>query len=933
MRISHHTGVSFKEVQFPNTSNLDYDQIWRFLQNIPSLRGEKLPEKCGTDVWAAARQGFKCGSRGVVFAGSLQFNNGPGSLFHFRLAPMRLDHSHRLGRRYGDNRFLEIDVPDLTGRQLPKILEILGDRGRDLVIKWLIDGTHTLFGYTWKPFFVKTKERRDKKSSGSESSSEEKGSTYRVYFFAVDEPDPLHLDFGPMTITNLFHAIRPTEENKDESFLKLFTRTAIALSRNSATVILDRAQIRECEDLTFPRENPKGEVMTDGAGRISPTLALKVTQILGLSYPPSSFQGRIGSAKGVWTVEYSDKSGEDWIETSRSQRKWSRGTDRESDDSSQRTFEVLKCSGPLKSADLNVQFLPILINRANDKLAMKRTISKLLEEGLKQQVETIKTALESPQLLRKWLRENKANLSERLKTGIVPYRAGLPVSMMERLNVMLDAGFDPKCLLFMKHMVRRVFSSKCEELKKRLNIAVGKSAYAYMVPDFWGVLEPGEVYIDFSSFTDDLTNQSGALLRDDDLLVARAPAHFASDVQKVRAVAKAELMGLKDVVVFSTKGNPSLAAKLSGGDYDGDLAWICWEPTIVDNFNAIEVPEAPDLVKMGYIKKDTRTYAQLVKGHAAPVSVFLKAAFSFTMRPSMLGICTKWKARLCESRATIDSDEVVHLSALLSSLVDQAKSGFTFKEDDWTRFKREVIKMQPRPPGYKIDHMEGSITADLKAFTDRTVSKRLGEFHDLFKDPPSWDEDLATFGKQCRELSSRNDEWKILLDDLDDALASVKAHWATYWNLRSPSKNFSKDPDEDRPEFYPILDECFEKYAAIKPKLDTPITQLLLFDSSPPAELSQWSLLKASTLFASYGSKYGPKSVSLFPWLMAGRQLARLKGMYGNNGFPNTVVPAMFAMLKPDAAFVKRLEGENRNDLLDEDMADVRVDGLESLSD
>jgi len=26
------------------------------------------------------------------------------------------------------------------------------------------------------------------------------------------------------------------------------------------------------------------------------------------------------------------------------------------------------------------------------------------------------------------------------------------------------------------------------------------------------------------------------------------------------------------VIVFSTKGNPSLAAKLSGGDYDGDIA-------------------------------------------------------------------------------------------------------------------------------------------------------------------------------------------------------------------------------------------------------------------------------------------------------------------------------------------------------------------------
>jgi hypothetical protein len=94
-----------------------------------------------------------------------------------------------------------------------------------------------------------------------------------------------------------------------------------------------------------------------------------------------------------------------------------------------------------------------------------------------------------------------------------------------------------------------------------------------MVPDFSGVLEANEVFIDFSSFADVSGFASnGTLLNGVDVLVARSPAHFGSDIQKVRAVFKVELIGLKDVIVFSTKGNPSLAAKLSGGDYDGDIA-------------------------------------------------------------------------------------------------------------------------------------------------------------------------------------------------------------------------------------------------------------------------------------------------------------------------------------------------------------------------
>jgi RNA-dependent RNA polymerase len=39
------------------------------------------------------------------------------------------------------------------------------------------------------------------------------------------------------------------------------------------------------------------------------------------------------------------------------------------------------------------------------------------------------------------------------------------------------------------------------------------------------------------------------------------------------------------VILFSAKGDRPEPEMLSGGDCDGDVYWICWEPEFLDNFN------------------------------------------------------------------------------------------------------------------------------------------------------------------------------------------------------------------------------------------------------------------------------------------------------------------------------------------------------------
>jgi hypothetical protein len=66
-----------------------------------------------------------------------------------------------------------------------------------------------------------------------------------------------------------------------------------------------------------------------------------------------------------------------------------------------------------------------------------------------------------------------------------------------------------------------------------MNIAVGKSTYAFMVADPLAILEENEIHLGFSSnFRDPKDGWEQVLLHETDVLVARLPAVLSSDVQK-----------------------------------------------------------------------------------------------------------------------------------------------------------------------------------------------------------------------------------------------------------------------------------------------------------------------------------------------------------------------------------------------------------------
>jgi hypothetical protein len=193
-------------------------------------------------VWSVALKEDNYNVRGVLQSASLLYDHSsrPSSLFQFRLNPLKLELTHRLDRRFGPGRFLEIDIPDLLDHQRPKILKDLGDEGKAAVLEWLVDGDHQILGRTWKPFFTKPSEKKTSKDKAKKKSPSEQdsGPASRLTFFAVDGQDFLPSDglldrisiLHPLTkisIAILLHYILSVEKNEWQSYLKLFSRISI----------------------------------------------------------------------------------------------------------------------------------------------------------------------------------------------------------------------------------------------------------------------------------------------------------------------------------------------------------------------------------------------------------------------------------------------------------------------------------------------------------------------------------------------------------------------------------------------------------------------------------------------------------------------------------------------------------------------------------
>lgn len=898
-------------------------------------------------------KGFRLQNMAVILSASVDFNpSKDGPLFIVRLSPPKLEKSCRLNRRFGADRFFEVLMPSTNGRAVPDVLK--DEASVEKLIHWLTRERHSIFGRRWAAFFAVDAGYRKQVKELRTSPDVKPVFKERIHFFAENgngfTKSECQDALAVSCVEDMLDWLLQSKRNEEQPYLKLFSRIQLGLSKTDPVIELEKRQIRhQVGDMMSPADR----VMNDGIARVSISIARKVQQTLGLPDLPSAIQGRMGSAKGMWIVDVADESSEDWIETYSSQRKW----DCEQTDPFHRTLEVHGVPKELRSANLNLQFLPVLEDRAKDQRRMRDTIGQRMADDLRDELTSLKTSMRSPLEFRQWVHSTgSSSRAERVQHGQVPFLGGLPKRTEEVINFLVDGGFDPKQQFYLQDLAWKMQLQKCDILKKKLNIRIGQSAYIYMVVDFWNALEENEVHLAFSTkFQDPDSKFSDTLLHDLDVLVARSPAHLVSDIQKVRAVFKPELRALKDVIVFSAKGNVPLADKLSGGDYDGDQAWVCWDPDIVDNFVNAPVSDSPDL--SSFLGKDKTTFGDLLfqggrKSHKMAIQDMIEKSFRFNMAQSLLGQCTNYKEKLCYRNNTVCDEVSLVLSTVLSNIVDQPKQGIVFGVEHWDRLRRNLqIPFHLEDPAYKSDNWSGkgepTHIIDYLKFTivKTTIDQQLEALHKELNpkgnQAPMWDEDLVKPYYHFQELAKTSKSCQTLLDGLQTSLKNV---WAR-WDQISGKDKVKDNHSSNEITYVEKVTEIYDMWRVIEPTFherqtrsqDTSkVVSLLnepylandqLSSDSIPHELSNWSLLKASTTFKMFYKKP-------FVWQLVGRQLQAIKAKVtaakaGQVSVP--VLPLMYAGLAVDKKFVTQyvamMEGQNSDYLgLEEDQEDGEED-------
>ncbi|TLD15951.1 uncharacterized protein PgNI_02023 [Pyricularia grisea] len=913
-RIALHCNVDLDDVK-----GLGYDQNWdnpKTLRSIlykhPLFQGKTFPEQCSVDAWNASVKDFDK----VVLVAELDLNPAPtGAFFLLKLKALTIEQSHRLSRRFGEDRFLEILYPSHASSSIkdPELLPTLNN--------WLCHGRHSFVGRKWAAFFTKDAGYRRPAREVRLGPDPKPVFKDRIYFFAEDgnrfqsHQHALNTSFSrnPLIRTALsVHSMLnwllqlDLDQNQRQPWPKLFSRIQLGLSRTHPTVVFEPSEIHSEENDIMSQT---GNVMNDGIGLMSLSVAREIQQILGIQDLPCAVQGRLGSAKGMWIIDPFDRSNKRWIKTYPSQRKWKCT----SSDPHHRTLEIKTHAKPLRSASLNLQFLPVLHDRSKHKHGMRDSIGDLLRTSLRTELESLQVALNSPQQFLQWVHENSNHRQGLGNTSFeIPRLGGLPERDEDIMAEMVRAGFDPRETKFLQDIAWNIQKQKCETLREKLNIKVGMSTYALMVVDFWGVVPEGEVHLCFSEkFTCD--GFSDTLLNDQEVLVARSPAHYISDIQKVKAVFRPELKDLKDVIVFSRNGNVALADKLSGGDYDGDIAWVCWDRKIVDNFENAAVPNPPDLFQRGYLSKIPGSMSDLVRdlGLERGTGEMIARGFEFNMRQNFLGICTNFKEKLCYKRKNVNDSVAILLSTLVSNLVDQGKQGIVFDAATWRRLQAELhpgpgsLELPlykenswrgTRTPEHIIDHLKFTVAKPL-------IDKELGDFNKSLQNKSGgkahhWDKELVKVCEYWYEQKPSNSLSKLL-----GALKSDINTVAVLWKKVMAG---ARDGDRSRNEYRRRINQVYDAWLDIKPavhlhrSLPGSKTVAALVQSYLHPEQTNWALLKASMAF-----KYHVEKNSSFVWKIAGAQLMLIKATAGGRQLA-PVTQGMIPFLRPDKKMIDR---------------------------
>ncbi|KAL3419120.1 RNA-dependent RNA polymerase [Phlyctema vagabunda] len=289
-----------------------------------------------------------------------------------------------------------------------------------------------------------------------------------------------------------------------------------------------------------------GRVFSDGVGTMSYSLMNKIWETLkpGRLLQPTCIQIRYQGAKGM--ISYDSRLQGDVLQLRPSMVKYRGSTSND--------IEICGSAQKPLPMKLNRQFIKIL-----EDLGVPESFFLDLQA---QEVERLRLITASI--------HNAAFFLERQAVGS---SIQLPWLLKELTYLGLDFRKDP----FLRDVLEMAILMELRILKYKSNIPVKQGYHLYGIMDETGILEEGEV---FCIVTEDGVPR---VITGNDIIITRAPALHPGDVQKANAVTvpqSSPLMQLTNCICFSQKGARDLPSQLSGGDLDGDLYYIMWDPRV-----------------------------------------------------------------------------------------------------------------------------------------------------------------------------------------------------------------------------------------------------------------------------------------------------------------------------------------------------------------
>ncbi|WKT38498.1 RNA-dependent RNA polymerase, eukaryotic-type [Fusarium oxysporum f. sp. vasinfectum] len=177
------------------------------------------------------------------------------------------------------------------------------------------------------------------------------------------------------------------------------------------------------------------------------------------------------------------------------------------------------------------------------------------------------------------------NTSYFLDYQAIGVNMGLP-KLVKHLEKM---GIDYRRDKFLKSAVEHVVFRELRLLKHKARIPVDQGVTLFGVMDETGFLDADEVFVTYDKTHGVYRGRRiNSTLKDGQVIVTRSPALHPGDIQIVNQVTPPQghpLRSLQNCIVFSQKGKRDLPSMLSGGDLDGDLYNIIWDPdALPDNY-------------------------------------------------------------------------------------------------------------------------------------------------------------------------------------------------------------------------------------------------------------------------------------------------------------------------------------------------------------